>query len=822
MKRRILTLLQLFAAAFMVLEASVGDWTHYPAFALPLGEVACGDGMVYYTAGGNLFSYDSEADESQTYSLVDKLNGTDISSIYYNPSGHYLAVSYKSGVIDLLYDRGERVVKVSDIAEADVNGSKAVNDIAFAKDRMYIATDFGLIEYNDARHEVVQSGIFEKPVEQVEMIYDNIVILYDNTVRTLPLGNRFNSIDRFYKTQDSWGVGQVTAINDSCLVIIRPNNPSVHIQVCTYSPDGKKVLRSIVVPGFTKGAKMLQTDGQAPYMMYEGRLHTVSADGTITPTGVRSEVLLSGNVALGKGPDEVWALSLDGLASYDLSGESTVATRQPMRPGDVNVANVANLRLSPDGKSIYAWNLGPSVYRSAASSGNRPLQAMAVGDNGRQFEDIAPYDFISNIPGIRAEQIKSGFDIIYEPTSLTPHPSDPSVIYFGTSRDGLIKVTDGKVDGVYDNTNSPLPLILASDKATPWATRVFASEIDPEGNLWVATFKVDEIDYALFMLPADKAQAPASEVRISDWKIIRAPGFCESNGGMDARIHISKRNNMIFVFMERLNLGVLAIDTKGTWGNTDDDRMLVHTSFIDQDGKSFSPARITSVCEDSRGRIWLGTSEGIIEISNPKNAVNPEMTVNRLKVPRNDGTNSADYLLDADLINSVSEDNSGRKWIATDVSGLYLVSANGQEIITHYSSDNSPLASNTINAVLADPSSNTVWVGTSEGLFSFESDSSPARDSYDDVLVYPNPVRPEHTGPVTITGLMDGTLLKIADAAGNVVAQLTSEGGMAQWNCENSAGRRVPTGIYYVMLSSGNGNDGTSSSGAVAKFMIVN
>ena len=105
------------------------------------------------------------------------------------------------------------------------------------------------------------------------------------------------------------------------------------------------------------------------------------------------------------------------------------------------------------------------------------------------------------------------------------------------------------------------------------------------------------------------------------------------------------------------------------------------------------------------------------------------------------------------------------------------------------------------------------------GLVSYSSTSSPAAASYDDVYAYPNPVRPDYTGPVTVTGLMENSLVKIADAAGNVFAQGRSNGGMFVWDGCNSAGERVRSGVYFVFASQ---NADGSASGAVTKILIIN
>ena len=66
---------------------------------------------------------------------------------------------------------------------------------------------------------------------------------------------------------------------------------------------------------------------------------------------------------------------------------------------------------------------------------------------------------------------------------------------------------------------------------------------------------------------------------------------------------------------------------------------------------------------------------------------------------------------------------------------------------------------------------------------------------------------------------MDGSLVKIMDAAGNLVRDLgRSEGGMVQWDLSNLSGRRVPTGVYYVACSA----SGDNSDNTVTKILVMN
>ena len=96
----------------------------------------------------------------------------------------------------------------------------------------------------------------------------------------------------------------------------------------------------------------------------------------------------------------------------------------------------------------------------------------------------------------------------------------------------------------------------------------------------------------------------------------------------------------------------------------------------------------------------------------------------------------------------------------------------------------------------------STFVTTSNGVAQLvEHVASSGYANYDNVLAYPNPVLPDFTGLVTISGLMDGSTLRIVDRDGAVVAELTSRGSTATWDCCDAQGNRVPTGTYRVLAT---------------------
>ena len=237
------------------------------------------------------------------------------------------------------------------------------------------------------------------------------------------------------------------------------------------------------------------------------------------------------------------------------------------------------------------------------------------------------------------------------------------------------------------------------------------------------------------------------------------------------------------------------------------------TTWLDQDQKEVAPAAVYCATQDQDNTIWVGTNEGIFTIPASVD-FRTSNTCERIKIARNDGTNLADYLLGTEQVNTIVVDGANRKWIGTEGSGLYLMSEDGTETIEHFTIDNSPILSNQVLSIAIDPISGLVYIGTGAGLMSYQSDATEPQDNFSSAYAYPNPVRPEYEGVISIAGLMEETTVKITDSAGNVVFETISNGGLATWNGRNGAGKRVANGVYTAFCNSGSKHE-------VVKILIM-
>jgi hypothetical protein len=156
-------------------------------------------------------------------------------------------------------------------------------------------------------------------------------------------------------------------------------------------------------------------------------------------------------------------------------------------------------------------------------------------------------------------------------------------------------------------------------------------------------------------------------------------------------------------------------------------------------------------------------------------------------------------------ITDIEVDGGNRKWLATASTGIFLLSADGQEVIAQYTKENSPLISNNIVDMEFNHISGELFIITDLGLVSLRTDASGEDETYESATVFPNPVKPDYFGPITIQGIRYDSDVKITDIAGNVVYQTTSNGGTATWNGKTLAGDNVASGVYLIWTATNTG-----------------
>jgi len=396
--------------------------------------------------------------------------------------------------------------------------------------------------------------------------------------------------------------------------------------------------------------------------------------------------------------------------------------------------------------------------------------------------------------------------------NVAEDPLDPEHFYITSYGTGLLECKGTDVLHHFSIDNSVLES-AAPGSTAQYYVRCDGAVFDAEGNLWLLNAGVQNVVH----VANPKQLQNASQTGEGNW--FKMPINYVGTGvdiNTPGELFIdSRHSNYKWIPVVRITAGLILLDDNSTPQYSYDDAAILRQSFVDQDGNTISLNAIYSIAQEKDGKIWLGLENGIITIPADVD-FKTSNRCERIKVPRNDGTGLADYLLQTETIKAIAIDGSNRKWIGTAASGLYLVSSDGLETIHHFTMDNSPLTDNTILSLAIHPTTGRVFVGTSSGLMSYQSDASPAWETYSDVYAYPNPVRPEYEGVITIRGLMDESVVHIVDNAGNLVCETRSNGGLAIWDGKTADGTRAASGVYTVFL-----NQASGDSHAVTKILLM-
>ena len=578
-------------------------------------------------------------------------------------------------------------------------------------------------------------------------------------------------------------------------------------------------------------------------------LKLVGNSPSVAFTGTR-EIKNIFAVAAGKTSAHTWFATPDGLLCYDLTKDPMELKYGPYNAYTPRVTNVSNLTLSPDGNRIYVATRSASLFKSASGNftntvpyeGNNDYGYYTPGyvdviDNGivspiNYTNDLYTFKDWTGTPTGNFRTINSSKyygDIIIAPNAVTQNPNNLSQLWIPTSTEGLYVIEGDRTIALFsgsDNPDNAKNLAYDNIPSMGYASMlILDAKFDPQGNLWVLATNHNgpsNIGQTLMMLPAVYVNGDLSKVQKSDWIYMRSDGSYLIPEGFktnwDGEIIPFRRSN-VFVIKGSIYSGVVIYRHKGSYSNVEDDTYVVLDHVRDQDGNPINMQTVSAVVETPSGGLLMSYEGGLLLVSDPATFDPAKQAVQRLKQPRNDGSGFADYLLNSVVVSDFAIDDAGRIWVATEGDGISVLQPDLRDIVATYNTDNSRLPTNYVSAIELDPHNNIVYFGTSYGLGAFASDQSPAMEDFNTVRAYPNPVRPDYYGVITIDGLMNDSLVKITDAQGNVIYTGESIGGMMTWDGTNFNGRRVPSGVYYVMASQDGQSDGPK--GKVACKILV-
>ncbi len=769
-------------AAFIAFAAEVfpqhrtGDWEDHLSFSNAFRVEAAGS-RVFCATDGGIFYRDLEDNSLNKLSRRVGLTDVAVQTFSYHQERGLLVVAYRNSNIDLVYP--DRVVNLADIQRKLMSGDKTINRVSIYGNEAYLSTGFGIVVINLSRNEIRDTYIIgengaQLAVFDVETDGDYLYAATASGIYSAPTVG-VNLLDYRNWRRDATHP--------------RPNGKFSHIRRFngelfsvytrgTWDGDEVYVLRN------GSWQRILQEVGfvndiqpGSEYLTIAGRSEVHIFGRTLQRIGHVVDYMMDGNRIVG----------ID-TRSASIGSDGTIWVAD-FREGLIGITQQAFQRNTPPGPSAnYAFSLNFTGERLWVASGGRtdPWNNQFRAPVFHRYEDGLWQSYDTKA----FPELKDFYDIV----EVAVHPTDPDHVFVASWGGGLLEFKDGKLLTRHNNLNSPLESALPAQPNEPY-TRIGGLAFDGENRLWVTNSQSGR---------GLHAYSPGK-----GWESFQLNGF-EGFQYTIGQLLVTGRSDKWIILPRGRDLYVVGKDPTQK-------RHLPVTSYFNN-GQVEIVNRMNDVyaiAEDLSGDIWVGTSKGVAVFGNPTR-IWTEDTYYAYQPSLNLGDGNYRPLLDNETITAILVDGANRKWLGTKNQGLFLVSERGDQELLHFTAGNSPLLSNSITALAMDSRTGKIYIGTDQGLTSYQGDAPVGEKGFESMYVYPNPVREDYYGSVIITGLMQDSDIRITDVAGNLVHKARSTGNRVEWDGRNLNGRRVSTGVYLVFAA-----DATGENSRMTKLLFI-
>ncbi len=774
-------LLFLILSIFSFGQIAVGQWRDHLPYTYGEKVIVAGSD-VYLVTNVGLLKYANNTGETEKLSKISGLSDSGVKSIAYHAGLNYVILGYGNGNIDLIKDK--EIINIGDIKRKSMNGDKTIYSICILGNLAYLGCGFGIVVLDLDRIEIRETWF----------IGDNGTNVKVNTLDT--------DGSYIYAATDIGvyrGDLSLSLVDFSKWEIVSDNATASLNWMTGKSFNTLKAINGKVVVNYhdynnTNADTILVFDGNNWSHLNDIYNYTVSLGGD-------SENLIMCNKYWIKFFDSnltevrhIWQYSFDSGGQSPSPSSAVISNNNEVWIADTKLGLIHNpnswkyTNIKINGPADYA------VFDIAATKSD--LIAVAGGMNlswGPQWNNALFYKFTDNQWNSYNYNNVAELAPVKDLVRTIFDPKDETRYFCGSWINGLVEFRNNSFYKIHNTTNSSLTYVPGTDYL-----RVGGLAFDNDGNLWVS----------------NSLTSPQFHVMAPDgtWTSI---DYSSSLGLINTGQIIVTKDDYKWVILPQ-GVGLFVFDDNNTPGNKSDDRYKKLT-ILDEDGETISND-VFSIAEDKNGYIWVGTSKGAVVYYNPEDVFESgTLRARQVKIPRNDGTDNADILLGTEIVTSIKVDGADKKWFGTQTGGVYYTSSDGLEEIYHFTKDNSPLLSNNIICSAIVPNTGEVFFGTSAGMISYRSTATEGSDDYIGVYTFPNPVKPDYRGPITITGLIAGSYVKITDISGNMVFETRSEGGQAIWYGEDLNGNRVSSGVYLVLCS-----NETGSKTDITKILFIN
>lgn len=726
-------------------------------------DVESATGKVFAATQNALFSKALTTSELNIYNSITGFKSDVITSIHHSDSYNKTFVGNSNGLILVQNADGSVTTKVDIIEEVPVApNKKKINDFYENNGRLYIATDYGISVIDLATSEFIITYFIGPSGEETEVL------------QTTVLNNEIYAVTR------NFGIRKGNL-----------NNPNLY-DFSQWQTFDSNFWNGII----TFNNQLVATNTNARTYRYNGTIF----QEILNQNQLSLKIKTNDNEIIITTQNHIFVLnqSFNTIAHITQIPDFNVQfTATAIVEGSLFIGTLKN--------GLFSANLSnPTEFIQIAPNGplqnytfrvkKAPNKLWVVHGNYTQQFNPYPLDEL----GISTLNLDLGWIIKpYEDllgakslSDIAINPTRQNEVYVTSYFSGMLKFQGDEVE-LLNNTNTGpngLESIFISGNPSYVDIRINSPAFDRDGNLWVTNGLVNK-----------------------GIKVLRTNGQWQSYDltGITANLATGRYGPMVIdknstKWIPAYNDGVVAFNEN--YNN----KFIV----ITQDNADLPTSVVNCVAVDNRNQLWIGTAAGLRILSSVDRFISEtELTVSSIIIQEGD---LAQELFYQQPILDIAVDGANRKWVSIADGGVFLVSSNGQQTIYRFDKSNSPLPSNNVIDIEIDGVSGEVFFATDKGMVSFLGTSTKPSDSLGDVFVYPNPVRPNFTGTVKISGLTDKANVKITDIEGNLVHETTSSGGTIEWDTTAFGKYKVASGVYMIFVASQDGLDST-----VKKVMIV-
>nr|WP_315155480.1 two-component regulator propeller domain-containing protein [uncultured Flavobacterium sp.] len=742
------------------------SWQGYFSYN-EIKDVAQSNSNLFAASENALFSKNTLSNVLKTTTTIDGLSGLTISALFHSATFNKTIVGYENGLLIVINEADGSLLKVVDIINKQLPANiKKINHFMEYQGILYVSCDFGIVQFN-LNTQLFGDTYFigdlgkEISVKQTAVFEGNLYAASENGIRRAAITNP-NLIDYQQWTMllsDNWS--GITAFGTD--LYASTTNGAIY----KYGLNSFSFVQSF-------GAPIVDLRSDANNLLV-----TTPSQISVFGSGLLLTKQINSNQILDKNPVFTCATIVNATLFLGTKENGLLATTLSVGAPIVDSTPQGPLR-----NAIFSFQVTPTALWAVYGGYTGDYNPYSYNNNGPNLYGISRLNAQGWL-SIPANDVLGAKSI----SRVTINPNDETKVYASSFFSGLLRIENEAPNLLYNQTNSGLESI-AFLGPTYIDVRINGTAFDKTGNLWVTNSRIEN---GLKVLKTN-----------GQWQSYSLNTIAEKSIDVSMGRMVIDKNSTKWIASN--TDGVLAFNESGT--------PTFKKITFGADKGNLPTTDVRALAIDTNNQLWIGTTKGLRVVSNVNNFQNTTaLTIKPIIILEDE---VAQELLFEQFINAIVVDGANNKWVGTADSGVFLLSSNGQKTLYHFTINNSPLPSNTINDIGINSVTGEVYMATTKGMISFKGVATGASDSLNNVYVYPNPVRPEFSGTVKIAGLLDRANIKITDIEGNLVHEAISEGGTIEWDTTAFGKYKVASGVYMIFISA---DDAVETK--VKKVMII-